>query len=60
MIFEEKNGKVEHCQTLEGGKHFNFYNGAYRHQKLQWEALMSIHMITYAEICPCPYSGLGR
>ena len=35
MIFEKKNGKAERCQTLEGGKHFNFYNGTYRHQKLQ-------------------------
>ena len=26
----------------------------------KWEALMLIHIITYAEICPCPYSGLGR
>lgn len=45
---KKKKGKAEHCQSLQGGKHFNFYNGKDKHQKLQMETLKLTHTIFYA------------
>ena len=60
MIFEKKMTKQSIARHWREANILTFIKEHIDIRNYKWEALMLIHIITYAKICPCPFSGLGR